>query len=634
MNELELLKREEGSQMRSIYMGRDFDIELLRLRWRGLSLRKKRQIITGVLLFLVGIGYVLAGPSGSTLTQRQYAFYNDDGADVNSNTVRTNSATSTAITGVRRGERMNVRIQLDNSGTGAATTTYRLQFENNTDSPGTWNDLGTTTQVRTSLSDRAAIAGRWGSPPLPTIQVTPTCSSSYSYTPGRFIVAGGTSTPLSLNPSSCTELTYAIETSGVLLGKTYRLRLVTGSTTAALDNYAVYPTFSTVSSIVDILEVSKEARGGTTTSMLEGTNDVGYTPSLAIGIDGNPLVAHHDFTTDDLRLLRCTNSTCTATSGSMLEGVGGVGDNSIMNIGVDGNPFIVHNDFSGDIRLLRCTNSTCTATSGSLLSAGFLNPAPSPTIGADGNLLIAHYDEDFVGIRVLRCTNSTCTATSSSLIGGINGSGFSFDIAINTAGNPMVVYGGQSPFDLGLVRCTNSTCTATSGSMLEGTSDVGLGPSLVIGTDGNPLVSHYNSSSGDLRLLLCTDSNCTATSGSALETTNDVGNSPSLAIGVDGNPMIAHRDETNANLRLLLCSNSACSTRSGVMLEGANDVGNFPSLAIGVDGNPMIAHLESAGDFTGDLRFLKCNSTDCSSTSTNANMNSSTTLSKLLDNTQ
>ncbi len=571
----------------------------------------------------------------SITTQRAYMFYNDDGADVNSNTPRTGAATSTAITGVRRGERMNVRIQIDNGGSGAATTTYSLQWENQSDSPNVWNDLGTTTQVRTSLSDRGAIYASWGSIPLPTIQVTTACSNGYSYSPGRFAVAFATTTPLSFNPSTCSELQFAIDTGGVLTGKTYRLRLVMGSSTQELDAYAVYPTFSTLSSMTDILEVSKEARGGTTTSVF-GIS--GGTPSLAIGTDGNPLIPYFDSTAGRLYLLRCTNSTCTATSGSMLDLTDASGIYASLAIGTDGNPLIAHVDgVNFDLRLLRCTNSTCTATSGSMLEGvGDVGNLPSLAIGADGNPLVAHSDSTVVDnsdLRLLRCTNSTCTATSGSMLEGVGDVGQHPSLTLGINGNPLIAHYDPSNFNLRLLRCNNSSCTATSGVLLENTAGStifpGVSPSIAIDMSGNPIITHQDDAHADLRLLRCTNSSCTATSGSMLEGVGSVGSIPSLTIGTDGNSLIAHTDIANLDLRLLRCSNTTCTATSGSMLEGVGDVGGYPSLAIGTDGNPLIAHGDST--LTG-LYLLKCNSIDCSSTGATANMNSSTTLRKLLDN--
>jgi hypothetical protein len=57
------------------------------------------------------------------------------------------------------------------------------------------------------------------------------------------IRTAATTTPYALGPTKCTELAFAIEISGATLNKTYRLRLVTGSTTSALDAYIKYPIF-------------------------------------------------------------------------------------------------------------------------------------------------------------------------------------------------------------------------------------------------------------------------------------------------------------------------------------------------------------------------------------------------------
>jgi len=59
---------------------------------------------------------------------------------------------STPITDVYVGERLTLRIQIDNDATAAANNlTYKLQWENYTDAPDTWTDVGADTQISYSL---------------------------------------------------------------------------------------------------------------------------------------------------------------------------------------------------------------------------------------------------------------------------------------------------------------------------------------------------------------------------------------------------------------------------------------------------------------------------------------------------
>ena len=83
----------------------------------------------------------LSSAGTATLTQRASAFLTDSGGGVGSTTLYTGAATSTTLTDVPQGVRINLRIQVDNTDTATSTAPWRLQWENNTDAAGTWNDL-------------------------------------------------------------------------------------------------------------------------------------------------------------------------------------------------------------------------------------------------------------------------------------------------------------------------------------------------------------------------------------------------------------------------------------------------------------------------------------------------------------
>jgi hypothetical protein len=647
MNELEQLKREERASQHTLYEGRDVTINVLRLKWKGFSLRERVTLVTAVTLFLFGVGYVIAGPTGSTLTQRQYAFYHDDGSDVNSGTIRTGSATSTAISNVRKGERMNVRIQVDNSGAGAATTTYRLQWENNTDNPNVWSDLSTTTQIHPALSDRGAIYSSWGSPPLPSIKVTSSCSSGYTYSPGRFAVAIATTTPVSINPSSCTEFMFAIETSGALPGKTYRLRLVTGSTTQTLDSYSVYPTFSMQASDVGIAQISKEARGITTTKS-ENYGDPGWSPSILIGNDGNPFVVHEGsepgFSGYPLRAFRCTDTVCmnTATSTLWRDSTKNIG--WLTSVGVVGDGFIsvTHQDYDNyNLLYTHCTNFSCSATTSGILDGEGIGSwtagtDPGLVVGADGNPMMFHFDggPDFYATR---CSDSSCTSWTSTIIDTDDYRGSAASPTLDDVGRPFVPnYQRTFPFvaasdNLRVHRCLDNFCNTNTSADLSTTNDVGAGNSVITGFDGNQLIAFADQTNGDLRLIRCANRSCSSYSDDLLTSFEGSGNSTFINIGIDGNPVIAHQNGWDNTLRFFRCYDSACSSTSDMLLDSRANAGKTPVMAIGVDGNPIVMS-QNSNSGTNEVLLIKCNAIDCASSGETANMNSSTTLRKLLDN--
>jgi hypothetical protein len=181
------------------------------------------------------------------LTQTSYLIENDDGATVNINTAEV--AVDTALSGTELGERMNVRIQVDNSG-GDQTESlvYRLQFENQTDSPGTWTDVGDSSQIAYSYG----LSGSNGQ-----AITSAKAAANTGWVNGTWHENTRLSAAHVLPKDAYTEFVFAVRTGNALAGKTYRLRLYNETAGRVLESYTLYPTILTVASSVK--KYSKES---------------------------------------------------------------------------------------------------------------------------------------------------------------------------------------------------------------------------------------------------------------------------------------------------------------------------------------------------------------------------------------
>ncbi|MCK4540294.1 hypothetical protein KAU09_04030 [Candidatus Parcubacteria bacterium] len=195
------------------------------------------------------------------LVQTSYLLENDDALDVNSNTSETTF--DNPLNNINIGERMNVRIQLENNGGDTASTkVYSLQYENQTDNPGTWINVGVATEISYSLG----LSGDNGH----VVSSAKAAANSNTFAFGAWHEDTYQTGSFSLINNYYTEFVFAIETGNALTSKTYRLRLYNETDNKVLDGYNSTSTFSTVAT--ETKKYSKEELD----SLLTTTADLKY----------------------------------------------------------------------------------------------------------------------------------------------------------------------------------------------------------------------------------------------------------------------------------------------------------------------------------------------------------------------
>ena len=129
---------------------------------------------------------------------------------------------------------------------------------------------------------------------------------------------------------------------------------------------------------------------GTFNQTLESDGFVGFWTSVAIGVDGNPVISHRDGTSQDLELYVCDDPTCASGTNQVL---GDGGYYTSVAIGADGNPVISYNGSTRQLELYVCADAACTTgTNQTLETTGSVGRYTSVAIGADGNPVVSHYD--------------------------------------------------------------------------------------------------------------------------------------------------------------------------------------------------------------------------------------------------
>ncbi len=184
--------------------------------------------------------------SSPTLTQASYRLQNDDGTTVNNNTNQ--AAADISRSNVKKGERINARIQLENTGVASADNkVYKLQYDKN---DSVWNDVGSGGDIRPSFG----LSGTNADAITSAIAAT----NTNTWTNGTWHENTNVTNSFSLTNGYYTEFGFLVDTSAATLSTTYRLRLYNNTDAAPLDNYDQYPTITIVDSSNDTTKYSKE----------------------------------------------------------------------------------------------------------------------------------------------------------------------------------------------------------------------------------------------------------------------------------------------------------------------------------------------------------------------------------------
>ena len=251
---------------------------------------------------------------------------------------------------------------------------------------------------------------------------------------------------------------------------------------------------------------------------LETTGDVGWAHSIAIGVDGNPIISHTDATRDaweldgcedpacggDLVLYVCDNPACSSGTNVTLETTGSVGWDTSIAIGVDGSPVISHYDATnGDLELYVCDNPACSSgTNVTLETTGDVGFRASLVTGVTGNPVIAHMDRSNEDLELYVCDDPACSSGTNVTLETTGSVGWDPAITISDNGYPVISHTrwnwDEADGDLELYVCDNPACSSGTNVTLVTTGSVGVFSSITIGDDGNPVIAHQEYAKGDL----------------------------------------------------------------------------------------------------------------------------------------
>ena len=150
-------------------------------------------------------------------------------------------------------------------------------------------------------------------------------------------------------------------------------------------------------------------------------------------------------------------------------------------------------------------------------------------------------------------------------------------------------------------------------TIVDTAGTVGRFTSISIGSDKLPVISYLDLTNAGLRIAKCIVPDCSqGTVIQSIDTGNVGASNTSIAIAPDGFPAVAYYSSAG-HLRYLKCNTHDCSDTTIAVVDGSGDVGKNAALAFGTDGLPIISYLDVT---EGDLRTAHCDDTACTSGTT------------------
>jgi hypothetical protein len=352
---------------------------------------------------------------------------------------------------------------------------------------------------------------------------------------------------------------------------------------------------------------------------------ISYT-SIAIGSDGFPVISYYDNTADTLKVAKCNDAACAGgdeTFTTVDDPANLVGEYASIAIGIDGFPVISYRDnTAGALKVAKCNDAACAGGNETITTvdepANSVGTYTSIAIGIDGFPVISYRDGTAGALKVAKCNDAACAGANETITtvdDPANNVGWYTSIAIGSDGFPVISHLDLTAHALKVAKCNDAACAGgneTITTVDDPADSVGYYTSIAIGSDGFPVISYFNDTARSLKVAKCNNASCTLTTITTVDDpANGAGSYTSIAIGSDGFPVISYLDTFAVALKVAKCNDAACAGGNETITtvdHPANSVGYYTSIAIGIDGFPVISYLDSTAD---TLKVAKCMNASC-----------------------
>ena len=190
------------------------------------------------------------------------------------------------------------------------------------------------------------------------------------------------------------------------------------SVAIGVDTFPVISFYDAPEQALKLVKCNDQACAGNNEAIIsidDPDHDVGWATSIAIGSDGFPVISYRDALNDALKVAKCGDIAC-APDLLTLSTVDDDGEQLALQtsiaIGIDGNPVISYQNSSDySLKFAKCNDKSCTGSDELVQTLDIGARHTSITIGGDGLPIIAYCNSiaNNFALKVIHCGTAHCS---------------------------------------------------------------------------------------------------------------------------------------------------------------------------------------------------------------------------------
>ncbi len=306
-------------------------------------------------------------------------------------------------------------------------------------------------------------------------------------------------------------------------------------------------------------------------NVVDSDDSVGRYTSLVLDAAGYPVISYYDSTNSDLKLVHCNDPVCGGGDETIniVDGSIDGGRYCSLALDVNGYPVISYYDSGNEaLKLAHCNDPGCSGADETITtvdSSSDVGLYTSLVLDASGHPVVSYYDRTNGDLKLLRCNDPACVGGDESINTVDSGTnvGRYTSLALGASDRPTISYYDFDNQDLKMAHCHSPDCNPSffkSITIVDSDGDVGKYSSLVLDDSGYPVISYFDETNDDLKLVHCNDIYCFGGDDAIAIPDGDghVGWYTSLALDLNGHPVISHSASFDGDLKLTKCSTPDC----------------------------------------------------------------------------